>query len=93
MEEKEKTWPKLARFTSYDGINKVFNLNNGCCFWVEFVLSKRYWFIQRLVKHFYLNVTKIDARIALSDFNATDRMLMALAISEDPITLLVDCLK
>ena len=57
------------------------------------VISKRYWFIQRLVKHFHLNVTKIDARIALSDFNATDRMLMALAISEDPIELLIDCLK
>ena len=57
------------------------------------VISKRYWFIQRLVKHFQLNVTKIDARIALSDFNTTDRMLMALSISEDPIALLVDCLK
>jgi hypothetical protein len=40
-----------------------------------------------------INVTKLDARIALSDFNITDRMLMALAISEDPIALLVDCLK
>ena len=57
------------------------------------VLSKEFWFIQRLAKHFKLNMTKIDARIALSDFNATDRMLMALAISEDPITLLVYCLK
>ena len=55
--------------------------------------SKKYWFIQRLAKHFKLIMTKIDARIALSDFNATDRMLMALAISEDPIELLVDCLK
>lgn len=57
------------------------------------VISKRYWFIQRLAKHFKLNISKIDARIALSDFNATDRMLMALAISEDPITLLIDCLE
>ena len=55
--------------------------------------SKQYWFIKRLVKHFMFNMTKIDARIALSDFNATDRMLMALAISEDPITLLIDCLE
>jgi hypothetical protein len=38
-------------------------------------------------------MTKIDARIALSDFSATDRMLMALAISDNPIALLVDCLK
>ena len=57
------------------------------------VISKIYWFIQRLVKHFMLNMTKIDSRIALSDFNATDRMLMALAISDNPIELLIDCLE
>ena len=54
---------------------------------------KQFWFIQRLVKHFKLNMTKIDSRIALSDFNATDRMLMALAISDNPIELLIDCLE
>lgn len=57
------------------------------------IISKKFWFIEWLVKHFMLDMTKLDARIALSDFNATDRMLMALAISEDPIALLVDCLK
>ena len=80
---------------------------NRVCYWVDiwivmsewityrfgYFISKEFWFIQWLVKHFYLNVTKIDSRIALSDFNTTDRMLMALAISEDPIALLVDCLK
>ena len=55
--------------------------------------SKKYWFIQRLVKHFMFDMTKIDSRIALSDFNATDRMLMALAISDNPIELLIDCLE
>lgn len=57
------------------------------------IISKEYRFIQRLVKHFQLNVTKIDSRIALLDFNVTDRMLMALAISDNPIALLIDCLK
>ena len=57
------------------------------------VISKKYKFIEWLVKHFYLNVTKIDARIDLSDLNATDRMLMALAISDNPIELLIDCLE
>ena len=57
------------------------------------IISKEYGFVQRLVKHFMFNMTKIDARIALSDFNATDRMLMALAISYNPIELLIDCLK
>ena len=65
----------------------------GWWFSEEVIISKKFWFIQRLVKHFKLNMTKIDARIALSDFNATDRMLMALAISEDPIALLIDCLE
>ena len=57
------------------------------------VISKDFWFIQWLAKHFMLNVTKIDARIALLDFNVTDRMLMALAISDNPIELLIDCLE
>jgi len=57
------------------------------------VISKKYKFIEWLVKHFKLNISKIDARIALSDFNTTDRMLMALAISDNPIALLIDCLK
>lgn len=63
--------------------------------WVHetILISEKFWFIQWLVKHFMLNMTKIDARIALSDFNATDRMLMALAISDNPIELLIDCLK
>ena len=57
------------------------------------VISKRYWFIQRLVKHFMIDMTKIDARIALSDFNATDRVIMALSISENPISDLISYLR
>ena len=73
----------------------LFNRMNEWISGTEYlqVISKEFWFIQWLAKHFKLNVTKIDARIALSDFNATDRMLMALAISDNPIELLVDCLK
>lgn len=57
------------------------------------IISKDFWFIQWLAEHSMLNVTKIDARIALLDFNVTDRILMALAISDNPIELLVDCLR
>jgi len=73
----------------------LFNKMNEWISGTEYlqVISKEFWFIQRLVKHFMFDMTKIDARIALSDFNATDRMLMALAISDNPIALLVDCLK
>jgi hypothetical protein len=73
----------------------LFNRMNEWISGTEYlqVISKEFWFIQRLVKHFQLNVTKIDSRIALLDFNVTDRMLMALAISDNPIALLIDCLK
>ncbi len=93
MEEKEKAWPKLARFTSYDGINKVFNLNNGCSFCVEFVLSKRYGFIKWLVGKNKIDLLKLDNRIALSEFNKIERVLMALTIQENPISFLIDILK
>ena len=93
MEEKEKTWPKLARFTSYDGINKVFNLNNGCSFCVEFVLSKRYEFIKWLCGNNKIDLLKLDNRIALSWFNKVERVLMALTIQENPISFLIDILK
>ena len=93
MEEKEKAWPKLARFTSYDGINKVFNLNNGCSFCVEFVLSKRYGFIKWLCGKNKIDLLKLDSRIALSWFNKVERVLMALTIQENPISFLIDILK
>lgn len=93
MQEKEKAWPKLARFTSYDGINKVFNLNNGCSFCVEFVLSKRYGFIKWLVGKNKIDLLKLDNRIALSWFNKVERVLMALTIQENPTEFLNSVLK
>ena len=90
---KEKYPKSKLRYYKYDSLNHVFLSNCIPNDSEEKVLGRRFWFIQRLVKHFMFDMTKIDARIALSDFNATDRMLMALAISEDPITLLIDCLE
>ena len=72
-------------WVDYNEYTEYMNTNN--------LISKSFWFIQWLVKHFKLNISKIDARIALSDFNATDRMLMALAISDNPVELLIDCLE
>lgn len=104
MEEKEKIWPKLARFTSYDGINKVFNLNNGCCFWVEFVLSKRYWFIEWLVNEdkieFYKvsqaeNELEVDVNVYRISYKEDNYywLLMILAIQDEPAEFLVSILK
>ena len=104
MEEQEKTWPKLARFTSYDGINKVFNLNNGCSFWVEFVLSKRYWFIEWLVEndkiekykvieleHNWIRPFKLDN--LYWEIKLEERLLMLLSIQDNPIKFLISILK
>lgn len=100
---KENRMNKLIELLNeYDdnnwGITDYWALFNKMNEWIsetEYlqVISKEFWFIQRLVKHFMFDMIKIDSRIALSDFNATDRMLMALAISDNPIELLIDCLK
>ena len=96
MEEKEKAWPKLARFTSYDGINKVFNLNNGCSFCVEFVLSKRYGFIKWLLDKDKINTNYITGySIYWTDeyFTPYENLLMDLARFEEPLNYLASLLK
>lgn len=60
MKEEEKIWPKHSRFLNYDGINHVFRLNNGCSFCMEFVLSKRYWFIKWLVENDKIDISKAN---------------------------------
>ena len=96
MQEKEKAWPKLARFTSYDGINKVFNLNNGCSFCVEFVLSKRYRFIKRLVKNNKIDLSKLWKKSYMwfgDKYTREASLLMILSISNTPIKDLISMLK
>ena len=98
MEEKEKTWPKLARFTSYDGINKVFNLNNGCSFCVEFVLSKRYRFIKRLIENDKIDLEEVEKinqtwNIYIRFWWDYEKVLMLLSISDNPVEFLISILK
>ena len=100
MEEKEKAWPKLARFTSYDGINKVFNLNNGCSFCVEFVLSKRFEFIKWLVENDKIKFDENEYKQSIEELNKDCRtfeeyelLLMVLSIQDNPIEFLISILK
>ena len=97
MEEQEKNWPRLARFTSYDGLNKVFNLNNGCCFWVEFVLSKRYEFIKWLVDNDKIEWSEKTAFVTFLErgINAdkSDALVSLLAVKDNPIEFLISILK
>ena len=104
MKEKEKNWPKLARFTSYDWINKVFSLNNGCHFWVEFVLSKRFKFIKWLIDNDKINRSKVLISFSMAEFDGLWnmychwidddwRLLMILTVQDNPTEYLVSILK
>jgi hypothetical protein len=66
-----------------------------------YIISKDFWFIQRLVEQDKINITKskIDELPAMYAYDydsvecKTDRLLMILAISEQPIELLCSILK
>ena len=50
-------------------------------------------FIKRLVDNDKIDLLRLDNRIALSDFNKCERVLMALSISSSPIEDLISYLK
>jgi len=55
--------------------------------------NKSFWFIKRLVDNDKIDILKLDNRIALSEFNKVERVLMALSIQDNPIEFLVSVLK
>lgn len=57
------------------------------------IISKKYGFIERLVKNDKIELLRLDNRIALSEFNKVERVLMALSIQENPIEFLCSVLK
>lgn len=57
------------------------------------IISKEYWFIQRLVENDKIDLLRLDNRIALSEFNKVERVLMALSIQDNPIEFLISILK
>lgn len=59
----------------------------------EVICSKRYDFIKWLVEKDKIDLLRLDNRIALSEFNKVERVLMALSISDTPIEDLVSYLK
>lgn len=99
MEDDEKNWPKHSRFLNYDDINHVFRLNNGCSFCVEFVLSKRYGFIKRLVNKDKIDLMKLKKWIEDNKFycakwgKITNMLIMLLSIQDEPIRFLISLLK
>lgn len=61
------------------------------CHWPR-VINKRFWFIKWLVDNNKIDLLQLDNRIALSEFNKYERVLMALSIQDSPIDFLVSIL-
>ena len=59
----------------------------------ETILSKKFGFIKWLVDNDKIDLLRLDNRIALSEFNKVERVLMALSISDTPIDDLISYLK
>ena len=59
----------------------------------EKLISKKFWFIEWLVRENKIDLLRLDNRIALSEFNKVERVLMALSISNKPISDLISYLK
>ena len=58
-----------------------------------YIISKDFGFIKRLVDNDKIDLLQLDNRIALSEFNKVERVLMALSISSAPIDDLISYLK
>ena len=94
-EERYNVNPCFDRFEDYWGndywyfcSSKRKNLMNETEVW-----TKKYWFIKWLVDNDKIDLMKLDSRIALSEFNKTERFLMALSIQDNPIEFLYSILK
>lgn len=74
VEEMQKEWINICRpqFQQYDLLHMV-------------LISKSYWLIKWLVENNKIDLLQLDNRIALSEFNKVERVLMALSISDTPI--------
>ena len=73
--------------------NDFFEIWEDTWLWYETIFSKKYWFIKWLVDNDKIDLLKLDNRIALSEFNKVERVLMALSIQNNPIEFLCSVLK
>ena len=71
----------------------VFVLNTEQMIEEEIIISKSFGFIKWLVDNDKIDLLKLDNRIALSEFNKVERVLMALSIQDNPIEFLIGILK
>ena len=82
VEQMQKEWINVCRpqVQQYDILYMI-------------LISKHYPLIKWLVDNDKIDLLRLDNRIALSEFNKVERVLMALSISDTPIEDLVSLLK
>ena len=101
MEYKEKFWPdKLTRFKWVDtSWNLLFELKNWEYFQEEYIISKKYWFIEWLVENDKIDQSKFYDKNILKWFmtltkeEKADSIIMNLSIQDKPIEFLISILK
>lgn len=106
LNEYQNSYKSKFIFSDYDEKTTSFSLvNSEMCLWAETIISKKFWFIERLVSNKKLNLIdfkEIVKEVEFTDneefdryifYSITDSLLMLLAISDDPISFLVSVLK
>jgi hypothetical protein len=95
--EKNYKW-SISRYDE-DDIREWENLYNDTA--IAYLISKSFWFIQRLVEQNKIGISKswIDELPAMYAYDydsiecKTDRLLMILSIQDEPIRFLINILK
>lgn len=106
LNEYQNSYKSKFIFSDYDEKTTSFSLvNSEMCLWAETIISKKFWFIERLVSNKKLNLIdfkEVVKEVEFTDneefdryifYSITDSLLMLLAISDDPISFLVSILK
>jgi hypothetical protein len=88
----------LNEYDSNWGFTDYWSLFNSMNEWISGtedlqVISKKFWFIKWLVDNDKIDLLKLDNRIALSEFNKVERVIMNLSIQDNPIEYLISVLR
>jgi len=86
----------VSKFVSYDGINRVFRLDNWQSFHYTLILSKEYCFIKWLVENNKIDFVKLDDNSDWYEINTGREYLdlvALLSIQDDPVEFLISILK
>jgi len=87
----------VSKFVSYDGINRVFRLDNWQSFHYTLILSKEYCFIKRLVENNKIDTQKFREKakfiILSNSIKYYEFLIMELSIQKNPVKFLISILK